>query len=108
MHACVCVSCTCRLSLPPQLSQLQGDPDLTRQQYETEVKRICVMLEQRMRQIFGGYKMTHCSYFRNPAVVVAVAHLLYKRRLPAWADEHLGFKDSEGEEEEEEGGSGGE
>lgn len=85
------------------MPKLREDPDMTRRQFETELERISVMLERRLHDLFGGYKLTHSSYFRNPSVVAALGHFLYRRKLPDWADDHRGYKDVVAKDGDEEG-----
>ena len=76
------------------MGALQRSPDLSQEQFEAELKRICVMFERRLAEVTGHYEFSHSIYYKNRTVVHALAHFLVTWDLPDWADEHHGVSNS--------------
>lgn len=78
---------------PFQLQMLQRNPDLSEEEFEREMKEICIMMERRLKEVTGHYEFSHCIYHKDRFVVHALANFIVTWDLPAWADERKGVSD---------------
>eukprot|EP00897_Mesotaenium_endlicherianum_P002556 jgi/Mesen1/2328/ME000155S01420 len=74
-------------ALKEQVNWIDHNPRLTRRAFERELKQVCVMLEERVKEITGRVDLNHGSYFRDPRILRIIAHYLETREVAAEARE---------------------
>ncbi|GJP56298.1 hypothetical protein CLOM_g15365 [Closterium sp. NIES-68] len=80
--AAKCLTYQC---LEPEIKKMQRNPRLTPQQFVRQIKELCVMIEDRFRELTGKFDLNHGAYFRDPRILGVVAHFLEFRELPEWS-----------------------
>ncbi|CAI5523274.1 unnamed protein product, partial [Closterium sp. Naga37s-1] len=80
--AAKCLTYQC---LEPDIKKMWRNPRLTPQEFVRQIKELCVMIEDRFKELTGKFDLNHGAYFRDPRILGVVAHFLEFRELPEWS-----------------------
>ncbi|CAI5953817.1 unnamed protein product [Closterium sp. NIES-65] len=80
--AAKCLTYQC---LKPEIKKMWRNPRLTPEESVRQIKELCVMIEDRFKELTGKFDLNHGAYFRDPRILGVVAHFLEFRELPEWS-----------------------
>ncbi|CAI5935107.1 unnamed protein product [Closterium sp. NIES-64] len=71
--------------LEPGIKKMWRNPRLTPEAFVRQIKELCVMIEDRFKELTGKFDLNHGAYFRDPRILGVIAHFLEFRELPEWS-----------------------
>ncbi len=65
----------------PYLPKLKARAGRDDDEFELEIKRLCVIIEVRMRELFGMAELYHSRYYADEQIIQAIARFLDSEKV---------------------------